>query len=108
MNILLNDDLEEDDIDYLSLYMVLNGVILRKRLQKILKEYHNLDYTLSELDDKIQEQEFFVVGEYYSILEDISEEDKYLIISPKENNDYRIVNDSIFDILNWLDDFNFQ
>ena len=108
MNILLNDDLEEDDIDYLSLYMVLNGVILRKRLQKILKEYHNLDYTLSELDDKIQEQEFFVVGEYYSILEDISEEDKYLIISPKENNDYRIVNDSIFDILNKLDDFNFQ
>lgn len=108
MNILLNDDLEEDDIDYLSLYMVLNGVILRKRLQKILKEYHNLDYTLSELDDKIQEQEFFVVGEYYSILEDISEEDKYLIISPKENNDYRIVNDYIFDILNKLDDFNFQ
>lgn len=55
------------DDDYVNLYVLYNGVIERQKLKELLKDNHNLDYTLKEMDDTIEQIGLKIVGDSYYI-----------------------------------------
>ena len=55
------------DDDYVNLYVLYNGVIERQKLKEMLKDNHNLDYTLKEMDDTIEQIGLKIVGDSYYI-----------------------------------------
>ena len=55
------------DDDYVNLYVLYNGVIERQKLKEMLKDNHNLDYTLKEMDDTIEQVGLKIVGDSYYI-----------------------------------------
>ena len=87
----------------LNIYIFYNGVIERKKLQELLKIYHDIDYTLDELDEQIKKVKFNVVGEYYSIFDSIDEIMKKVIIPQKKAfKKYKKVDiNSDFDYINF-------
>ncbi len=87
----------------LNIYIFYNGVIERKKLQELLKIYHDIDYTLDELDEQIRKVKFNVVGEYYSIFDSIDEIMKKVIIPQKKAfKKYKKVDiNSDFDYINF-------
>ena len=55
------------DDDYVNLYVLYNGVIEKQKLKEMLKDNHNLDYTLKEMDDTIEQVGLKIVGDSYYI-----------------------------------------
>lgn len=106
------DDDEEEEIekldkeDIIFLYMIYNGVLEKKTLQKLLKNNHNIDCSIKELDKMIDYLEFFTNENYYYLydgMEDIIEE----ILLPVKHGfkKYKIINNSCDDVLDVIDDF---
>ena len=48
-----------------NLYIRINGVIEKNKLQELLKEYHNIDISIDELDKIANEYDFSIVDNYY-------------------------------------------
>ena len=76
-----------------------------KKLLKLLKKYHNIHYSIKELDQIVKDYDFFVHSQYYSVLADITDFEKDLILSRKKDNSFRIIDDEHLDSLDELDDF---
>ena len=107
-NMPLDDNEEElDDREIVELYMYFNGVIEKEELRKLLKENHNLDYTIKELDTVIKSLDLFSRKDYYSILGDAKEDDmEQMVLSSKKNfKKYKVVDYSSYDIVNMSDAF---
>ena len=103
-----DDDYEElDDSEIVELYMYYNGVIEKEELRRLLKENHNLDYTIKELDTVIKSLDLFSRKGYYSILGDDKEDDmEQIVLSSKKNfKKYKVVDYSSYDIVNMVDVF---
>ena len=87
-------DSEEDILDahnLVGLYMITNGIIKKEKLQELLKENHNINYSIKELDREILSYQYNIIDDYYSLLPDISDEERLIIISQKQNREYKIV-----------------
>ena len=114
-DILLQKDLDEDDgldlkkfedeNDLVYEYITINGIIKKSDLQQLLKKYHNIHYSIKELDQIVKDYDFFVHSQYYSVLADITDFEKDLILSRKKDNSFRIIDDEHLDSLDELDDF---
>ena len=67
-----------------------NGLIERKKLKELLKNNHEIDITLKELDIIVKMMEIKIIGNYYSIVpEEDPETIKILKELKKENNNYK-------------------
>ena len=106
-NMPLNNEEELDDREIVELYMYYNGVIEKEELRRLLKENHNLDYTIKELDTVIKSLDLFIRKDYYSILGDAKEDDmEQMVLSSKKNfKKYKVVDYSSYDIVNMSDAF---
>ena len=90
--------------NYIPEYVLINGVIERKALQKILKEHHGMDYSLKEIDEIILDCGLTISGDYYYYLSDISDFEKDLILKAR-NNDYKILDESSPNYLDFITGF---
>ncbi len=104
----LNNDFEFnslEDREIINLYMLYNGIIEKKILQKLLQENHNLDYTLNELDTVIKAFGMYSTDNYYCILEEIDEViDKILLPSKKNFKKYKMVDIDSYNELDIMKD----
>lgn len=81
-----------NDIDYVNEYILMYGMIKRKDLQKILSKYHDIDFSLEELDEIVDFNNFVIEDNYYLCMENIREFES--IISEQSKNDkYKIIDE---------------
>ncbi len=96
-----------DDREILNLYMLYNGIIEKKILQRLLQENHDLEYTIDELDTVIKTLDMYSIDNYYCVLDETDEViDKFLLPSKKNFKKYKEVDfDSYYelDFLNTLE-----
>ena len=94
----------QDGIEHiLNIYLFYNGIIERRKLQELLKIYHDIDYTIDELDEQIKKVKFNAVGDYYCVFDNIDEIMKRVIIPQKKAfKKYKKVDiNSDFDYINF-------
>ena len=99
----LSDDYEFnglDDREIINLYMLYNGIIEKKILQRLLQENHDLEYTIDELDTVIKTLDMYCIDNYYCVLEETDEViDKFLLPSKKNFKKYKKVDfDSYYEL----------
>ena len=71
-------------------YLMQNGLIERKKLKELLKNNHEIDITLKELDIIVKMMKIKIIGNYYSIVpEEDPETIKILKELKKENTNYK-------------------
>ena len=81
---------ESSVYDLTYAYLMQNGLIERKKLKELLKNNHEIDITLKELDVIVKMMEIKIIGNYYSIVpEEDPETIKILKELKKENNNYK-------------------
>ena len=85
------------DYDYISEYILINGIIERIKLKEILEEYHNKKYNLDELDKLVIDRGFYIVDNYYQFEENYTEFEKELILSNKKKLPYKKLNPVDYD-----------
>ena len=93
----------ENQIDLIESYLLLNGAIKKTDLQKILKEKHNLDYTLPELDKKVLNNNRYIIGDYYFLVNDLSKVEQSLIINSKSIIPFKKVDNNIRAVYELID-----
>ena len=112
-DILLQKDLDEDDDfedfedenDLVYKYVTINGIIKKSVLQQLLKKHHNIHYSIKALDQIVEDYNFFVHPQYYSVLADITDFEQDLILARKKGKSYKILDGEHLDYLDELDDF---
>ena len=89
-----------DDREIINLYMLYNGIIEKKILQRLLQENHDLEYTIDELDTVIKTLDMYCIDNYYCVLEETDEViDKFLLPSKKNFKKYKMVDfDSYYEL----------
>ena len=103
--ILLTENQNEMDAgDLIEAYMILNGIIRKEELQKLLKNNHGQDISIRELDHEILKDNHFIIDEYYSVMNDLSEFEKEIILTPKAGKEYKIVDEGTSKTLDLVDD----
>ncbi len=71
--------------EYVTGYILINGVIENKKLQELLKEYHDIDISLKELDSIAKNNDFKIVDKkYYTAIEDMEIKEVLKYMSIKE------------------------
>lgn len=97
-NIIISEESEKENpvfsessvYDLTYAYLMQNGLIERKKLKELLKNNHEIDITLKELDIIVKMMEIKIIGNYYSIVpEEDPETIKILKELKKENNNYK-------------------
>lgn len=103
----LPDDDEYDTVrtDLIRAYLLLNGVIDKKVLQDLLKRHHGLEYSIKELDEMILDDGYFIIGNKYSMMQELSDFEFKMIYDPKKGREYKIVDENIDSVLDILEDF---
>ena len=99
------NDEEIDGHDLIALYMLTNGILKKEKLQELLKQNHGIEYSIKELDREILDYQYFILDDYYSVLDELSNFEKIMIIKPKEGKEYKpvdIFTADFLDILNIL------
>lgn len=81
-----------NDIDYVNEYILMYGMIKRKDLQKILREHHNINYSLEELDEIVDFNDFIIEDNYYLCMENIREFES-IILEQSKNDKYKIIDE---------------
>lgn len=78
-------------IDLILSYIYANGIIEKVKLQEILKEYHDIDFSINELDDIINSVGAVIIDDkYYSnITDEITEEIEDIISMKNKFNKYK-------------------
>lgn len=99
---LLNDDI--DSLDLIEAYMMLNGMIKRTDLQKLLKEHHNQDLSINELNQMILNHNCYIIDDYYSVTKNLTEFERNLILKPKAGRNYKIVDENVREKLDLIND----
>ena len=89
-----------DDREIINLYMLYNGIIEKKILQRLLQENHDLEYTIDELDTVIKTLDMYCIDNYYCVLDETDEViDKFLLPSKKNFKKYKKVDfDSYYEL----------
>lgn len=83
MNKSFKENLPKDEL--VSIYIDMNGVIQKEKLQELLKEYHNIDISIKELDYIVKELEAYIVeNKYYTWVSDMPPEDLENILILKD------------------------
>ena len=90
--------------DLIEAYMILNGIIRKEELQKLLKNNHGQDLSIGELDHEILKDNHFIIDEYYSVMNDLSKFEKEIILTPKDGKEYKIVDKGTSKTLDLVDD----
>ena len=75
----------------INAYLYANGVIKRKDLQKIMRDFHNINYTLKELDALVRNTDAEIDGEYYSLVGD-NPTNKAIILERDAKYGYKEIN----------------
>ncbi len=76
---------ESDDLIIFS-YVKMNGIIKKDELQKILKEYHDMNYSIKELDSKVIDFGFDIFKEYYTYFQGMPEGHIKMFLERKKLN----------------------
>lgn len=108
LNQVEDDEEELDGHNLISLYMMTNGIIKKEKLRELLKQNHGLEYSIEELDQEILDYEYTIFDDYYSLMDDVSDFEKSMIIVPKEGQKYKPVDYSVIDSLELLTDLSFE
>lgn len=75
-----------------SSYVTMNGIIEKEKLQELLKEYHNMEFTIEELDEYAKEHDFYILNDkYYSDIEFDNEDIENFVISKEIIREYKKV-----------------
>ena len=83
MNKSFKENLPKDEL--VSIYIDMNGVIQKEKLQELLKEYHNIDISIKELDYIVKELEAYIIkNKYYTWVSDMPLEDLENILILKD------------------------
>ena len=83
MNKAFKENLPKDEL--VSIYIDMNGIIKKEKLQQLLKEYHNIDVSIKELDYIVKELEACIIeNKYYSWVDDMPLDDIENILVLKE------------------------
>ncbi len=78
------------DNNYLvSNYLHMNGVLEKKKLQEFLKEYHNVDIEIEELDRLVLKNRYYIKNNYYFVMQNIPYEDLESVWKIKCNKKFR-------------------
>ena len=68
-----DDEYDTFRTDLIRAYLLLNGVIDKKVLQDLLKRHHGLEYSIKELDEMILDDGYFIIGNKYSMMQELSD-----------------------------------
>ncbi len=81
--------LENEDHEMLvSVYLQMNGVLEKQKLQELLRDYHNLKIPLSKLDKIVESDGNTILGKYYSYFSNINMKLAETIIASKNHFNY--------------------
>ena len=72
----MDDELDNDDL--VVSYITMNGLISKKKLQELLKENHNIDISIKELDKIVSKTENLIKKDLYMMI-DFEEDTKNLL-----------------------------
>ena len=98
------DDMSLDD--YLMGYISMNGVIEKDFLRKLLKDKHNIDVSVKEMDKILKDYDVNILGKYYCLF-DGKDDIKKLYNVKKSLDDYKTLTKDIRDIeLDFMEDIN--
>ncbi len=90
-------------VDLVGAYMILNGIIKKRDLQTLLKDYHNQDWPIDKLDNVILAHDYYIINDYYFVLGDLTEFEEDMILKPKKGRKYRIFDENVREDLNLID-----
>jgi hypothetical protein len=81
-----------EEAEVIDGYIQMNGIIEKNKLQQLLKENHNIDLNIKELDKLIKDNNFgYSIANVYSCISDMSEDDIKEILKEKNKiGNYRI------------------
>ena len=103
-------DIDDDNViympneeDYVSAYMTYNGIIYKKELQKLLKENHDFDVPIEELDEIIGDLEMVIGDDYYSLFESDNLLEELVLPNKSRFKKYKIVDINDFTGLDALE-----
>ena len=103
-------DIDDDNViympneeDYVSAYMTYNGIIYKKELQKLLKENHDFDVPIEELDEIINDLEMVIGDDYYSLFESDNLLEELVLPNKSRFKKYKIVDINDFTGLDALE-----
>ena len=92
------DYLDDDNIiympneeDYVSAYMTYNGIISKKELQRLLKENHDFDISIKELDEIINDLEMVIGDDYYSLFDSNDLLEELVLPNKSKFKKYKII-----------------
>ena len=103
-------DIDDDNViympneeDYVNAYMTYNGIIYKKELQKLLKENHDFDVPIEELDEIINDLEMVIGDDYYSLFESDNLLEELVLPNKSRFKKYKIVDINDFTGLDALE-----
>lgn len=89
--------------DYVSAYMTYNGIIYKTELQRLLKENHDFDVPIEELDEIINDLEMVIGDDYYSLFESDNLLEELVLPNKSRFKKYKIVDINDFTGLDALE-----
>ena len=89
--------------DYVSAYMTYNGIIYKTELQRLLKENHDFDVPIEEIDEIINDLEMVIGDDYYSLFESDNLLEELVLPNKSRFKKYRIVDINDFTGLDALE-----
>ena len=97
-----NDEMAIDD--YLMGYITMNGAMEKELLRNLLRDKHDIDISIEDMDDILKEYDVSISDEFYSIMVDDEDIQKLLDLK-KNSDDYKTITKDIRDIeLNFFKD----
>lgn len=80
-------------------YISMNGVIENKILQKLLKDNHDIELDLKDLDEEVKKDYYIIEKKYYSCISDLDKESLKAILKIKDEfKEYKAFTSEIEDI----------
>lgn len=79
----LNNELKDDKETIATSYIYMNGVLEKKKLQELIKDYHDIEISIEELDEIARDNDYNIIDNYYTSFDDITKNDLEEILKTK-------------------------
>ena len=95
-----------DDREIIGNYMIYNGIIEKEILQKLLKENHELDYSIDELNTAIKSLDFYSDEYFFSVIDELDQSlAKSILEKKKLQKNYKRVDELCYKDFEKIDSF---